>query len=79
MEKLLRCLLYSMFMIYLSYIYSILILCYSMGEDIKRLYFGGTAFCCMVLSICFEVVVGDLAAEAVFAEAVVVVELDEGL
>ena len=31
------------------------------------------------LSICFQILVGDLAAEAVFAEAVVVVELDECL
>lgn len=45
----------------------------------KRLYFGGIAFCCMVLFVCFEILMCDLATEAVFAEAVVVVELDEGL
>ena len=50
MEKLLRCLLYSMFMIYLSYIYSILILCYSMGEDIKKAVLLGYS---LLLHICF--------------------------
>lgn len=45
----------------------------------KRLYFGGIAFCCMVLFICFQILVCYLATEAIFAGAVVVVELDEGL
>ena len=32
-----------------------------------------------LLFICFEILMCDLATEAVFAEAIVVVELDEGL